>query len=557
MSDVRVNVMSPEGELVSLPASQINEATSPENGFRVATPEEVQHHFKEQKFGTLPQQALTAVEGAGEGVAGPLFTAAERATGLTTPENMQARREINPVSHAVGQAAGLTGSMLAGEGVAPLLGKVGEAAAGLAGGEGIAAAGVRAAAEMAMLQSGDEVSKALMNDPSQSIQTAVANVGLSALLGGVGGSALASVNPLWEASGGPKLGQFAEDFKGRMQGHLSGMELPAEDLTPGMKAADFLMKKGVEKMAGKSIAGAVGASLGSSVGHPWLGALIGERALGPMFDSVLPALAKPIMNSINDGGALKSAIDYGLAVVKGEKIMDMAAKNVFKPGIEALADNMIPKLKDREKLRARLEEIEENPEQIMNQTDKFTQYFPDHAGAKGATVGAAYEYLKGIEPKAKKNLIMDQERKPDSHVESDYARALDLAQQPALAFQRIKDGTINSQDMKLLQSVYPSFYKSAVVKLHNELVNHLSKEGTVPYKTRVGLAKFFGEPLDSTMLPTSMMSIQQSMATAPAKPPIQAPKKGGGGGKAKALEKQASLLQSPQQASESRHRAQF
>lgn len=60
-----VNVVSPENELGSLPVNQIADAQK--YGYRIASPEEVTEHFRQEKFGTPGQQAITFLEGAGRG----------------------------------------------------------------------------------------------------------------------------------------------------------------------------------------------------------------------------------------------------------------------------------------------------------------------------------------------------------------------------------------------------------------------------------------------------------------------------------------------------------
>lgn len=803
------NVIDPTGEVVAIPNSQVAEAINT-RGYRPAAPQDVAQHFKEEEFSTLPQQALTGLEGVGEGVAGPLFTAAEKATGLTTPENMLARREINPITHGVGQGVGFVGSALAGVGEAPLLEMAGKGVAetlGLAEPVSamakVAAGGAKASTEMALMQAGDEGSKMLMNDPNSSFQSAISSVGLAAALGAGGGAAFGAVNPLWKATVGEKLGQFVEDFKGRIEQHLGnpdpagmlrneldahyqgikgladevygapglkekeiqklmpamhegigtqtqkinemlqktmdgladdphlkmfqravekyqsvisnpiwegdkaageifsatqklkqqlqewgqfskiapppladrefvntskslsfelrnaledpavwgkaaerqqaingafkeylpalkdfeskftswvgdervidpgkintyvnqlgkpnaelkqemlenflnasekyknvidkthtnlGIESPfqqgslqaakasIEKMTPGAKAADALIKRGLAGVAGKGLGTAIGAAGGSLLGHGWLGAIIGEHALGPFFSTILPSLVKPMLGSPADGEALKGAIDYGMAVARGQRIMTTAAKGVFKPGAEVLSLNLIPTEKSRNKLIKRMDDINKNPKDAFDDTDKFGHYLPGHAGAKGQAVGAALEYLNAAKPKPRKVTLMDKEREPSAHEKAEYNKTLDMAQQPALIFKKIKDGTITSRDISLLKTIYPAFYSQAAAKLHDQLLEHLSKDQTVPYTTRIGLAKFFGEPLDSTMQPFNLASIQQTMATMKSKPMPPPGTPNATPGKAGALKKAPGQMQTQQQASEARHTAQF
>lgn len=581
------------GEVAGLPAGfELEPEVSAPSGLPAG------FEMEEDKYGSLGQQALTAVEGIGEGIAGPLFTAAERMTGLTTPEDMRARREVNPAVHGAGQVAGFVGSAFIPGGQAGLLAKAGAGAAKIAGLAKpvtaltkIGSAGVKAATEMALFQSGDELSKLIMEDPNQSFQTAVTNVGLATAMGAGGGMAFGSINPLWEATGGPKLTQFAKDFGDRLRSRMAGEGAEAAaasfgdtlqnrmagvvpavteevEITAGAKLADKMIEHGFKKMgsenlgkmAGKAMGATVGGAIGISGGGPWggaLGALIGERALAPFFDSVLPKIARPLLDGLADGPALKSAMQYGMAIARGQRILNSAIKDVFKPGSEVLMTKLIPTEKDREKLLERLEEIKSDPEQqfIMSDGERFVNYMPEHGGARGATLGAAFEYLENAKPKSKKIGPLDQVREPSQAEKSDFENTLNLAQQPAVIFPKIKDGSVTGRDIELIQAIYPALYNVAVQKLTSEMMDRVSKGEDIPYRTRVGLSKFLGEPLDATMLPGSILAAQTSVGAQPQPPRGQQPTPSAA--KMASLDKSANLMETRQQSSEERHKAQF
>ncbi len=236
-----VNVRTPEGELVSIPGESLQDAIK--SGYRLATPDEIHSYEREQKYGSLGQQAATAAEGAAGAATFGLSTGLERLAGVPA-EDIQARREVNPGSHMLGQAGGLLAGALTGSGEASLLESAGTAAskalvpgarATIEAGQALEAAkaagqGVEAAAEAAkaariamptldrigsaavkgvvengLFQSGDEVSKMLSSDPSQTIGTAMADVGMAGLIGGAFGGAAGATGKLWDSTVGPKL----------------------------------------------------------------------------------------------------------------------------------------------------------------------------------------------------------------------------------------------------------------------------------------------------------------------------------------------------------------
>ena len=148
----------------------------------------------DEKYGGTGQQILAGVEGAAQGLAGPAATIAEKALGVKS-EDILGRAEANPWTHGLAEAGGFGAGAFFGTGEAALLGKAGELAAHAAGlgetattGAKLAKGAVTAATEMGLFQAGDETSKWVLNAP-QTPGSVVANIGLSALLGGVTGPA--------------------------------------------------------------------------------------------------------------------------------------------------------------------------------------------------------------------------------------------------------------------------------------------------------------------------------------------------------------------------------
>jgi len=759
-----VQVLDPDQNLVSIPKEQLNSAL--DQGYIEPTQQDLLY----QTHGGAGQQALAGLEGAAESATFGLSTKAETATGLTTPEDIRSRRELYPGTHMAGQVAGL----LAPTGAAGALEKAGAGAAKLAGlgaaetiGGKVAESAVKGFVETALLQSGDEVSKMFTNDPTQSVGTAAANIGLSGILGGGIGGGLGAVNPLWKATAGDRMGQFLEDFKTRMKSNvanpdpashlgdelgnyyknITGMAdevygpkglkaqeiekltpplnekilnssqelasklekniaemranpeayperlvnqyerqanriseavtnpqatsgsifdavqttkqwaqdfskdarriskfepeyefaqktidlskelrpmledadiwgkagtrqqsinkafteyLPAlkdfekkftaeiggdrvidptkvssylnqlgkpnaelkqemlgnflkasekyrgtiadthrnlgienpfehastaaaqatlEKLTPGAKAADYLYKKGLANLAGESIAAAIGAGVGSMVGHGGFGAIISQKALGPVLSRLLPALAKPFTENPVFADAAKAAIDYGTTVLKGEAAISRATKSIFKSGETVLPTKMYPTQKEKEKLDKQLKTAQSDPSVLMNVGGTTGHYMPDHQTVMAQTAMTAVNYLNSLRPNVDKKGPLDSEIEPNPAQKAVFDRALDIAEQPLVVLDSIKEGTLTPQDVKSLSTMYPGLYGRLVDKINNDMVEHVSKENPISYKTRLGLSLFLGQPLDSTMTPQSIIAAQPK--------PQQAPQMGG------------------------------
>jgi hypothetical protein len=228
-------------EFIAAPVAENSEQPPP--GFS----EFIAPELKEEKYGTLGQQLLTGLEGAASAATFGLSTGVQTGLGLSTPEDIQARRDVNPASYTLGQVGGLVGSALVvpGAGAAGLMNRAGIGAAKALGvgsiqGAGVltrvAHTGVRSAVESMLATGGDEVSKMFSNaedvDPSEALETAVTNVGLSGLIGGAFGGALGSVGHLWDAKFGNKVSETLNDVSNAANaGALADEAKLAEDVS--------------------------------------------------------------------------------------------------------------------------------------------------------------------------------------------------------------------------------------------------------------------------------------------------------------------------------------
>lgn len=223
-----VNVVNPDGELVSIPHEQASDAIQ-NLGYRAATDDDVHAHLVKQKYGTTSQQIIGAGEGVAKGFAGPLATAAERAIGVPA-EDILGREEASEGGSGLGEAIGLGAGMFTGAGEAALMEHAGSGALKAAGMHApagalakIGSAATKAAVENAVFQAGDEASKMILQDPNQSVETAAVNVGLAGLIGVGAGGAIGSINPLWKATMGTKVGTMLKalsDRAGGIEGQL-------------------------------------------------------------------------------------------------------------------------------------------------------------------------------------------------------------------------------------------------------------------------------------------------------------------------------------------------
>jgi hypothetical protein len=243
-----------------------------------------------------------------------------------------------------------------------------------------------------------------------------------------------------------------------------------------------------------------------------------------------------------NSGALKGTADFINSMMRGEHILARGAKNLFVAGKDVLPPSVLPTDKDRTKLDKQLQAYQKDPNLANQVGGGIGHYMEDHSQSLAQTAGTAITALNQARPSSAKKNPLDAPTRPNPVQKAAYDRTLNIAQQPLVVLKHIQDGTLTSSDVLSVKSLYPAVYARLSQKLVAEMSEATAKGQSIPYKTRLGLSMFLGQPLDSTMTPQAIISAQP----VPKAPP-QLPAKGG---KANALGKGAKGAMTPGQAAE-------
>ncbi len=209
----------------------------------------------------------------------------------------------------------------------------------------------------------------------------------------------------------------------------------------------------------------------------------------------------------------KSMVDLFTNIYKGQHKLTEGVKAVFDAGSKVALTKLIPSHKDTEKLDKIVDKIEKNPSKVFAQADSHTgHYLPDHQAGMAEASTRAIQYLQSIKPKATKASPLGKEIEPTKAEMARYQRALEIAQSPAIVLKHISDGTLRTTDIQDLGAMYPGLAKDMASKLSNTMMAH---DGSIPYKTRISLSLFLGQPLDSTMTPEAIQATQRVFAPKP------------------------------------------
>lgn len=245
----------------------------------------------------------------------------------------------------------------------------------------------------------------------------------------------------------------------------------------------------------------------------------------------------------------KAAVEFIHAVQKGESVLNKATVNVFKPGVSVLVPTQWPSSAEIMKLDKMVASTQKAPGSLIDDNNSHVgHYLPDHQVSLAATSTNAVQYLQSIKPHAQQTGPLDRPIDPTPAQIARYHRALEIAQQPAVVLQHLKDGTLQASDVADLNAMYPGVYKNMVMKLSNNMTGVHAQEEPIPYKTRMGMSLFMAQPIDSTMQPTSILAAQPK----PQQPPQQQGKGNGPAAKLNKMDKSIPTYLTPNEASQKR-----
>ncbi len=253
-------------------------------------------------------------------------------------------------------------------------------------------------------------------------------------------------------------------------------------------------------------------------GHPLVGSA-GKTHLKP----ILGQMAGPMMTQEPHPESFRGSVDYLSSAHKGNAKLDHFMKDLLRPG----KSDKLGSGHSIGELKTHLQELDENPQSLLDVGGSLGHYLPGHSVQLGATAAQAINYLKSIKPAPQQSAPLDKVSTVSPADQAKYDRQLDIAQQPLLALEHLKKGTLQPQDLTTVQTLYPGLFKSMTTKATEQLVDSMAKGKEIPYYQRQTLSLLLGQPLDSSMTPMNMQAIIKSASAQ------QAAQQKGGPGEAK------------------------
>lgn len=204
--------------------------------------------------------------------------------------------------------------------------------------------------------------------------------------------------------------------------------------------------------------------------------------------------------------AFQAMQDYIVDAAKGAYLFSRATKAVFDATEQEPVKPSSPKV--LEKLDREMQSMQANPEKILEVGGQVGYYMPEQAESIGITTGRVASYLATKRPGLKKPSPLSKAIPPSKADLAAYQRTLQIAENPLVVLSKIKNGSLQSGDIRDLQAMYPEVYNEMLIKLTDSVIEAEQNEKLIPFKIKKSLSLFAGQPLEASLTPQAIQAAQ-------------------------------------------------
>jgi hypothetical protein len=348
------------------------------------------------------------------------------------------------------------------------------------------------------------------------------------------------------------------------------------EMSPGMKAADNLYKLGVPGYASRVAQGVVGSTggayegyrrggIGGAIAGGIGGAAVGaiaphiEEAVGAKLGQyAVPALIRVLDSRAPE--AAGSALNFATSASRGAARLTNGINALFQAGgaqaIDAYAsedqknklDEKVENGELNQQITAQAQQYQNAPVQhfaeggevknpmelpppsqsakpIFNGMKHFDRAMPEQAMLLASAKTRVGNYLNSLKPRAGGPSLAFAAEAPTAHRSRSYQKALDLAVQPAGILNHMKRGTLTPELMGHFKTMWPEVHDYMSKQLTKKITESQIAGEKPSYRVRQSMSLFLGTPLDGTLTPQAIQSIQAIYAPRPTTPPPGVPPK--------------------------------
>lgn len=469
---------------------------------------------------------------------------------------------------------------------------------------GIGSSILRGAVESMALQGGDEISKAVLGkgDPEEAVAPALVRMGGAGLLGGFSGGVFNGVgkaaNKGLSTLENAKLGDRAEKVLAGLglasKAHAAGV--PFEEAEEFAKKyyqdfgasdvfnyADYkdgvkLYYKGLQKVtsaATRATTDAIGTGVG---GIP--GLIIADKLISPIAVPIVEKiLQKPLLKankyvmpavlgamSKGQTSGLFNVLNHTENIAKGAKAINTGVESLFKAGTQqSLNDlssdkdiNAIKDFIDQGGVTQEMQDsLKEAPQPGQEQhyakggevkpqssSGSLSSLYPEQAMLMSAAKGRMSNYLNSLKPQDNPQKLPYDKAPDQKDQHKAYNEAVGIAANPLKVLNHIKDGSLQLDHMKHLNSMYPELTQHLQKKITKRMLQSQLDDEQPKGRVKQAMALFLGAPLETYQTPQGIVAAQSVFA--PKQTPQQAKTKKG----TTNLGKSNKSYQTPEQAAE-------
>lgn len=231
----------------------------------------------------------------------------------------------------------------------------------------------------------------------------------------------------------------------------------------------------------------------------------------------IPPALRP--NAVETGSVLAQKFNQFNAVrslaEKAEMKMDQAAKSIFsgnaaRGAIEAGGVQLGGSYD--EKVR-RINELASNAgvlgQHLANHVEAIDKTMPNFSQSVQYSITASSQFLYSKIPRPASHFMLSGPWEPSAKQKQEFNKYYDVVNNPLDILKQVKTGSVTHESLEAVQATHPDLLN----EMRTQVLKEMSPENTkgLSYRVKMSLAKFLGQPLDSSMLPSVIISNQLAL----------------------------------------------
>ena len=173
----------------------------------------------------------------------------------------------------------------------------------------------------------------------------------------------------------------------------------------------------------------------------------------------------------------------------------------------------------------RIAQLASNPDilgqHLSNAVEGMNEALPNVSQSMQHAMMASVMFLNSKLPRPQSQFMLSKDWEPSQLQKQKFDKYYDAVNNPTSVLQQIKNASLSGEAIEAVQATHPELFKEMQTKVLGEMDQDKARK--LSYGVRLSLAKFLGQPLDSSMLPKVIMANQVALSS-PGSPNGMSPK---------------------------------